>query len=226
VRDRPSATVGGGAFNTASGVSSTVGGGGSNTASGILSIVGGGASNTASGNYSTVGGGLGTTASGNSSTVGGGISNIASGPGSTVGGGSDNTASGNNSFAAGSRAKALGNGSFIWADSSNFDYTNPAMFPNVFGVRATGGVDIVVAIDGAGIPTWRCLLFNGASWSCSSDRNSKENFRAVDTRQVLERVVQLPVSTWNARGADPDVRHMGRPRRTFARLSGSAMTTR
>jgi hypothetical protein len=52
VRDRPSATVGGGAFNTASGVSSTVAGGEVNTASGSASTVGGGSLNTAAGDYS------------------------------------------------------------------------------------------------------------------------------------------------------------------------------
>jgi hypothetical protein len=89
------ATVGGGAFNAASG-EGTVGGGRGNTASGdYRATVGGGYLNTASGRSSTVAGGESNTASGGAATVAGGVNNTASGDVTpTVGGGSENTASG------------------------------------------------------------------------------------------------------------------------------------
>jgi hypothetical protein len=43
----------------------------------------------------------------------------------------------------------------------------------------------------------------------ASDRNLKCDFEPVDERAVLERVAQLPVSTWSYRSDDPSVRHMG-----------------
>nr|WP_290666492.1 hypothetical protein [Ardenticatena sp.] len=119
------ATVGGGYFNTASGYVATVGGGANNTASGYVATVGGGWINTASGYYATVGGGLGNTASGIYATVGGGVNNIAAGA---------------SSFAAGQRAKANHNGTFVWADSQNADFASTGS--NQFLIRASGGVGI------------------------------------------------------------------------------------
>jgi hypothetical protein len=135
-----SSTVGGGQVNTASGVDSSIGGGGGNTADNGGATVGGGQSNNANGPGSTVGGGNTNTASGNYSIVGGGATNIASGNYSTVPGGSNNVASGDVSFAAGSKAKANHNGTFVWADSTNADFVSTSV--NQFLIRAAGGVGI------------------------------------------------------------------------------------
>ena len=139
------ATVGGGGGfglgNTASGDVSTVGGGAGNTASVAASTVGGGNNNIASGVDSTVGGGFTNTASKFASTVGGGNNNIADGFAATVPGGELNEASGDYSFAAGRRAHATLNGAFVWADSTNADFTSTA--PDQFSIRAAGGVRIV-----------------------------------------------------------------------------------
>jgi hypothetical protein len=51
------------------------------------------------------------------------------------------------------------------------------------------------------------LTVNGVVVS-ASDRNLKENFEPVSSREVLEKVVALPVSTWNFK-ADPGSRHLG-----------------
>jgi hypothetical protein len=42
-----------------------------------------------------------------------------------------------------------------------------------------------------------------------SDRNKKENFAEVNTRDVLEKVAGLPITTWNFKESDPNVRRMG-----------------
>lgn len=41
-----------------------------------------------------------------------------------------------------------------------------------------------------------------------SDRNAKQFFKPVDSRDVLEKVAALPVSTWNYKN-DPETRHVG-----------------
>ncbi len=147
-----------------------IGGIGSNVSNGVLGgTIAGGASNRVSDNTGTVGGGFlnqagdnnETTSDREAATVSGGRENIASGDYATViGGGSDhyaipsvasgkfatvaggkqNTAAGNYSFAAGRRAKANHTGTFVWADSTNDDFSSTA--PNQFLIRAGGGVGI------------------------------------------------------------------------------------
>jgi hypothetical protein len=201
------ATVSGGLENTASGLVATVSGGYDNTASGNYATVGGGIGNDASSLASTVGGGDHNTASGYAATVSGGYDNTASGIYATVPGGRDNDAVGDYSFAVGQRARALSSGAFVWADSNYFDFDS--IGSNTFSARATGGYNLVAGINTSGGTTWHCIFYNGTSWACSSDRHQKENFQAVDGRAVLEKVSQLPVLYWNAKGTDPAVKHLG-----------------
>jgi hypothetical protein len=176
---------------TITGFAATIGGGGGNTASGAYAAIGGGGANVASGAYSAIGGGSGNTASSDASTVPGGSSNVASG---------------SDSFAAGHRAHATTNGSFIWADGEEFDFA-PSV-ANFFGVRATGGVGLTVAINPAtGGVTQFCNLLPGTpGWQCTSDRNAKENLVPVDGAAILEHLAAMPVYTWNFKGFDPAVR--------------------
>ena len=149
------AVVGGGFHNIASGQQSTIsgghsnvadtsyaaiGGGQANSATGIFSTIAGGSTNKADGDYSSIGGGVLNTASGLRSTVGGGDSDSAEGQWSTVPGGRSNKASGNYSLAAGRRAKAINSGAFVWADSTDADFSSTAN--NQFIIRAGGNVGI------------------------------------------------------------------------------------
>ncbi len=153
------ATVGGGSNNTASGWNATVAGGGGNTASNTNATVGGGYGNVASGGDATVAGGRENTAS-HHAAVGGGENNTASGSYATVPGGRDNTAQGNYSFAAGRRAKANHTGAFVWADSTDADFSSTAV--NQFAVRATGGVAFTTGSAG--------FLINGNTvWHAGND---------------------------------------------------------
>jgi hypothetical protein len=52
-------------------------------------------------------------------------------------------------------------------------------------------------------------LTGGGVWTNSSDRNLKENFEPVDNQDVLDRLAELPISTWNYKAEALDVRHMG-----------------
>jgi hypothetical protein len=97
----------------------------------------------------TVGGGNINTASSDYATVGGGDVNTASGEYATVPGGYLNTASGSYSFAAGARAQALYDGSFVWADSQFGPFASTAA--NQFAVRAAGGIRLVGDVSAGGI---------------------------------------------------------------------------
>ncbi len=209
-----SATAGGGYDNTASGDYATAGGGVYNAASGDFATVGGGYSNTASGDYATAGGGASNTASGAYATAGGGSSNTASGDFATVGGGRNNTAQGAYSFVAGRRAKANADGMFVWADS--YDEPFAGSVANSFIVRASGGIYFGTAdpINGAPsgkfIDTWTgAHLTNGGTWTNASDRAAKENFANVNAREILTRVANLPIQTWNYIAEQATIRHIG-----------------
>jgi hypothetical protein len=143
------ATVSGGLGNTASGSGSTVGGGQANISSGTSSTVGGGFGNIASGNEATVAGGQNNNSSDFYSTVAGGLSNSATDFFATVPGGSANTAAGQYAFAAGRQAKALHDGSFVWADSQGADFASTAT--NQFLIRASGGVGIGTTSPGGAL---------------------------------------------------------------------------
>ncbi len=214
------ATVGGGDSNTASGSRSTISGGNSNEASGDYATVGGGKyvmaggsyatigggfSNYADGNYATIGGGEGNMASRESATVCGGFNNSASGIYSTVPGGYKNTAYGAYSFATGRQVEAKSDGCFIWGDSTEAD-TLRCTAPNMTIFRSSGGFYIYT---NGNLPHGVYVAAGGGSWHSFSDRNMKENIRPVDPMEVLNKLAQMPVSTWNYKTQDDSIRHMG-----------------
>jgi len=193
-------TVGGGYGNRA-------GDGAGTTGDKNAATVGGGFNNDASGLESTVAGGNGNTASGKQSFIGGGFGNEAAGEGGMVVGGFANEANAPFSFAGGQRAKVrtTDNGAFVWGDfSDTVSVTSSA--PNQFTARFAGGVRF---FTNSNLTNGCTLAPGGGSWSCTSDRNQKTNFEPVDAESVLERVVQLPMTTWNYKTQADDIRHIG-----------------
>jgi hypothetical protein len=211
------ATVGGGSRNSASYIYATIGGGENNSASGEGAAVTGGIRDTASGFTAAIGGGEGNTASGDRATVGGGSNNTASGQYATVPGGTSNTAGGIYSFAAGRRAKADSAGSFVWADNTNADFASSAV--NGFYVRASGGVYMYTSSD---LSTGAYLSSGSGTWASISDRTVKRNIREVDYRNMLDKVVALPVSQWSYKTQDESIEHVGPMAQDFYRLFGLA----
>jgi hypothetical protein len=203
------ATVGGGNGNMAGGSAATISGGYLNICDGLYATVSGGLFNTCSNSYSTVSGGANNLSSGALATVGGGGNNTSSGLYSTIPGGVENTASADYSLAAGTRAKADNQGSFVWADSTAFDFHSA--LANQFAVRCTGGAKFVTAIDGTGAQTAGVRLQAGdTAWSSISDRNAKKNFQPVDGEAVLEKLTALPVQSWNYKWeSDTKAPHLG-----------------
>ena len=203
VTDGGLATVGGGYQNSAIAAFSTVAGGESNTASDLHANVAGGWFNKASGARSSVGGGYANLATGNSSVVVGGNGNVASGY-AAVAGGANSLAGGFASVALGWRAKAYVDGSFVFSDSSYGDFSSG--IPNEFLVGATGGIGMYTAKD---YTTGCHINARGGSWLCSSSREVKRDFEAVDSSDVLVKVAMLPISTWRFSSEDVAVRHLG-----------------
>lgn len=224
-------TVSGGEQNHVGGASlladpvrhATVAGGRLNNANGSFAAVSGGSDNRAITNYSTVSGGeqnvAGTFlgAQFTHGTVGGGFNNFAAGAYSTIPGGNQNIARGDYSFAARHQAKADDSvdGTFIWADNSGGEFLSNS--PNRFLARASGGTFFFSAAD---LSTGVRLNPGSGAWASVSDKNKKANFGEVDEREVLKKLVEIPITTWNYKAQDTQIRHIGPMAQDFSAAFG------
>ena len=228
-------TIGGGYGNTA--VSSfgytTIGGGYQNTAGGTYATVAGGENNTAGGADATVSGGFFNSASGTGAAVAGGVGNSANGAQSFAAGASAHANSGDSFVWGDGSAATYDNGTNTFNvlatggiyfrassvplfpdDGAHDNYYGFGVNSNGFYGRTTSVSGIFVNLDGS-INIWTAfgtgvyVASGGSGWNSSSDRNVKENLVPVDTRQALERVTQMPISTWNYKTQDKSIRHLG-----------------
>jgi hypothetical protein len=159
-----------------------------------------------------------TTASGENSTAMGSRT-TASGSASTAMGagtwatGVSSTAIGEQTIASGHHSTALGTwastndflGAFVYGDAT-FTNVVTATAPHQFVVRASGGFRFRTAPDlGTG-----CDLPSGSgSWSCTSSRHLKQDFRSEDGESVLRKIAAMPIPSWSYTGEPGDVRHLG-----------------
>jgi hypothetical protein len=112
------------------------------------------------------------------------------------------TASGNYSIALGNRAQATNDGTFVWADSEDADFSSTGT--NQFLIRASGGVGIntdspgfALHVNGtAGKP-------GGGAWSMASDARLKKDIRPLE--QALARLLRLHGVTYEYK--DPNAIH-------------------
>jgi hypothetical protein len=253
VSDAAFATVAGGNGNVASGSLSIVGGGSSNEASGYISaivggelnraidaysFVGGGRTNSASGVESVVVGGRANASPGAASAILGGTSNNSAGTEAVVIGGSNNAASGaqavavggfgnvangEGSLAAGTKAKALQNGCFVWGDS--LDANVECNAADAFVARARGGVSFYTA-GSLGSYTGVTLPAGAGAWTTLSDANAKTGFEVINARAILDKLVNLPIMSWQYKAQGANVRHIGPTAQAFKASFGVGDTDR
>ena len=115
----------------------------------------------------------------------------------------------------GRRAKALNDGSFVWADRTLADFNSTA--DNQFSLRASGGVRIATTTAG----TVGVKIDNGdTAWEVLSDSTKKTNRKAANTSSILEKVVQMPIEEWNYTHQDANNTHIGPMAQTFHTLFG------
>jgi hypothetical protein len=208
------ATIAGGQNNIISATHGTIAGGGyssgfgwGNRVSDEGGVIGGGGNNQAGNNtgtttdayYSTVSGGWANTAAGKYAVIGGGHGNAANANYATVPGGNNNVASGIGSLAAGENASATHDHSFVWGDGSGAAFSTNT---NQFLALADNGVGFYTGFG-------NCTFFSGTNWTCSSDRNLKENFTLLDSQEVLVALTNIPITRWNMKGQNPNIYHVG-----------------
>lgn len=102
---------------------------------------------------------------------------------------------------------------FVWADSHDENFVGSVA--NSFIVRASGGIYFGKATPSAGAPSGKSIdtwtgahLTNGGVWTNASDRAAKENFANVNAREILSRVANLPIQTWNYIAEQATIRHI------------------
>jgi hypothetical protein len=98
-------------------------------------------------------------------------------------------------------------------DTNDFDETTQTRCCGFEGDGCAENVDCCGALC--------CSLEFGTCISaCFSDRALKANFGTVDAADMLRRVQELPISTWNYTRDDPSVRHIGPMAQDFAATFG------
>ena len=148
--------------------------------------------------------GRGTKASGNWSTAFGRDSE-ASGNWS-IAMGLNAIANANNSIVLGSYANANNkNGVILFADASGTaDLT--ADNNNEFKVRAAGGTTIY---SNSQMTSGVTLSAGGGAWLMISDSSAKRNIRNVNTEEILDKVMKLPIKQWNYKSQAQEIEHIG-----------------
>jgi hypothetical protein len=152
---------------------------------------------------------------------------VASGGSAVVAGGLDNIAAGNQSFAGGFHARATHDGSFVWASGAGTTFSSAV--DNEFAARAIqfrfyvsdlsslkvipGGTTVTGTFQlNGGMNVTSGATFganvNAPSFNGSSDRNAKQDFAEVNRREVLAKVVAMPIQMWNYK-QDAATRHIG-----------------
>jgi hypothetical protein len=210
--------IGGGLFNGVNGQYGVIGGGAHNQIAGsgyaggsYYGVVAGGYNNAikapfANGaRYTTIAGGTSNIANGIAASVGGGSENRAFGEFATIPGGLENQAIGTGTFAAGTRAEASHNGSFVWSDNAASPVVKDSA-PDQFVARASGGYFLY---SDASAKVGVRLSPGSGSWASVSDRAAKNHVAPLDDAAVLAKVETLPVTTWSYRSENPAVRHVG-----------------
>jgi trimeric autotransporter adhesin len=133
----------------------------------------------------------------------------------TGGGGTGSVAIGHFVEALADNSLALGNrvstGSFLGAmvfGDRSVTSGSPviATANNQFAVRAAGGYRLHT---NSSLTSGVFMNAGGSTWSAISDRARKENFASVDGEDVLARLREVPVSSWNYIAEGREVRHVG-----------------
>jgi hypothetical protein len=84
--------------------------------------------------------------------------------------------------------------------NSGFSWYKGGVHDDGYAQPGAGGIELMHLIDGG--------LYVHGTFVNSSDRNVKQDFAAVNSRAVLEKVAQLPIQTWVYK-SDPHTKHLG-----------------
>ena len=147
------------------------------------------------------------------SSIAGGLASVVIGPSIANGAfavaiGLQNSARGNFSVALGKNARVRHQGSIVISDGSAGFSSDSAYSTanNQLTMRFAGGARV---FTNQGLTSGVEISAGGGSWSAVSDRRKKENFEVLNTENILQKVAQLPLTSWNYKSQPATTRHMG-----------------
>jgi hypothetical protein len=195
--------------------------GSNNTVSGDRSMIGIGRNNSidpqvgGDANNSAIMSGDDNRVRDNNSAVLGGTDNLITGSHSLVFG--QNNEAAQYALAMGRNAEADDDGSFVFTDSNTG--TVNSYGDNTLSMRYTGGYRIFARAD---TTVQNLFLYaNQSSWGATSDSNMKENIVHLDNTVSLDKIMDLPISSWSYKGSNNSVRNYGPMAQDFFRLFGN-----
>ena len=97
------------------------------------------------------------------------------------------------------------NGSFVFGDASTTAVTLSSSL-NRMTMRFDNGYRIYTKSD---LSTGVYMNNGGTGWVSVSDRNMKENFESIDGEEILQKIQHLPITKWNYKGNEDNVKHIG-----------------
>ena len=167
-----------------------------------------------------------------------GASTTASG-GVSVALGAFTTASANAAVAMGFNATASGNystalGSYVSTNSMDGsfiigDYTNPppavtnSSAPREMTMRFDGGYRL---FSNTALTSGVTLASGAGAWATISDRNKKENFKELSGETVLGKLLTIPISEWNYKSQNEQIRHIGPMAQDFYEAFGLGISNK
>ncbi|SDD42795.1 Head domain of trimeric autotransporter adhesin [Dyadobacter soli] len=122
--------------------------------------------------------------------------------------GLQNSARARFSMALGKNARAKHQGSIVISDASAGFSSDSAYSTvnNQLTMRFAGGARI---FTNQGLSSGVEISAGGGSWSAVSDRRKKEHFEVLNTENILQKVAQLPLTSWNYKSQPATTRHIG-----------------
>jgi trimeric autotransporter adhesin len=186
------ATVAGGDSNTADYVC-TVGGGMRNHAGGSTSTVAGGANNNANAQWATIGGGEDNTVLSSASTISGGVGNsILAGTCAIPGGDRDTIES------SGGNSMIFGYG--VYCNSGRYVVFYDGLNHGQLSINRDGRDGLLnnpITVGTSSSNGNGAYLSQGGTWTNGSSRTFKENFTPFNSEELLSKIANLSVTTWN-----------------------------
>jgi hypothetical protein len=118
--------------------------------------------------------------------------------------------------------RAVSDGIGMWATSSTRavvgtlgatscagTYAIGGCAPAGIGVRGVSSTGTAASFTGGSGGAGTCTFSGGAGWACTSDRALKEDFAAIDPAWMLDRLAQMPVTSWTMKGDVAGTTHVG-----------------
>jgi hypothetical protein len=69
-------------------------------------------------------------------------------------------------------------------------------------------------------PVYAIVPGDGGASTCTSSRDEKQEFRSIDTIELLDRLARLPITAWRFRGEASDSQHLGPTAQNFRAAFG------